>query len=190
MLYRRAIHVSNGRLEGKPDLVPNHHIARRLTGLGQVTALEITEIADVVDRSVAAHDLERRLARPWQRSALREQRIENDAATGLGLAPHAEVARKAFPQNITGLSIGLYGQPDCGCRPGIGGANHAVAECLLQPTKDHVQFAAAAGYIQGFWLTVRRKQLPHNLNALLHQRAASFVIVCYRNRHAGPAFAD
>ena len=81
------VQVLQARIEREPDFVPNSHIAGRLALLVQMAAFQIAEIADVVNRRVAAADLERLLTRARERCALGEEWIKNDPSASVGFAP-------------------------------------------------------------------------------------------------------
>src|SRR5947209_4723062 len=101
-----------------------------------MAALEVTEIPDIVDGSVAALNLERVFTGSGQRGAFFEKRIEDDLTASVGFAPDTEVAREFFAKYIAGFRVGLNRESDCGSRTRVSGAAHAPAEGFFQNAAD------------------------------------------------------
>ena len=130
VLHGRAVGILQNRIEGKLNLIPDGHVAARLALVIQMAALQIAEVAEVVDRFVAPPDFERPFAGARQSGALLEQRIKKNALPRIAFAPHAEIAREFLPQNVPGLRIGLNGKPERRGRSRVYRALNAFAELL------------------------------------------------------------
>src|SRR5690242_1021601 len=126
-LVQRGIIAQRG-IEGKADVIPDGDVSCRATIIGQVRTLEITEVANVVDRIVAPGIEQRRIGRAGQRRAFGKQGIEDDAVARLSLAPYAEVAGEPVAQNVALGGVRLDGQPDGRGGPRVGRSPNAAAE--------------------------------------------------------------
>src|ERR1051326_694419 len=139
MMDGSFIHVAQLGIERKPDFVPDLDIARGTAAIIEVAAFEVAEHADVMNGSIGAGDLERRLASRRKKRALCEKRVEHDRTALIGFAPDSEVSREMIAQDISGLGIGLDREPDGGRGSRVGRTLHTPAELLAQHAPDERQ---------------------------------------------------
>jgi len=137
----RQIAVAQRRVEREQELVPGREVALGASFV-DAAALDEPVMADVVRRAIPAGHLCR------QRSVLRHQDVEGDAAAVLVLTEDAEVARQPLGQLVSRPFVEVDGETDGAGPEGVRRTPHAVrAELLAQPPVHRRKRRGAADHV-------------------------------------------
>ena len=131
-------------IERESDVVPIGNFSYRPAVLRQACAFQITEMSDVVGRTVRTYAPQRRLFGARQFRAAGKHKIEHDAAPFIRLSPQSEIPHEPVAQHAAGLSIGPDRQSDGRRRSHVGRAPHPPAITLPQDARDRRQLRTAA----------------------------------------------
>lgn len=157
---------------------------------GDVAALEVAEVADVMDGVVAAFLDERGIAGVGEGGAFGEQGVKVHAGAGIGFAPDAEVAGEAVAEDGSRRLAGVDGEADGGGGAGVGGAADLGLEVLAKDAGDEGEFAAAAGDVDGFEGRGGGAEVVDGVEGFGDEGFAASVEVGHRDEDLGPGGAD